>query len=235
MMSISMSPEELVAVRDYARRMAQRTGEHEGELNALVGAAEGVTRHASALSFALAEAQIDAGEARRLCADHVNRSAAHTDAVRRACVKAREQHVTASRLVAKVGADGPGADPASSRRTTAVLVVDDTEDVRDLVALILRDAGFVVRTAANGLEALIAAYEMQPAVIVMDMTMPVLDGLEATRLIKATEGIREAKVIAFTGNASVPEDLVERGFVAIVAKPALPDVVLAAVQSAASL
>jgi CheY-like chemotaxis protein len=41
-----------------------------------------------------------------------------------------------------------------------------------MVALVLRDAGFLVRTAVNGLEALMAAYEMQPAVIVMDMTMP---------------------------------------------------------------
>ena len=86
-----------------------------------------------------------------------------------------------------------------------MLVVDDIQDVRDLVAYVLRDAGFLVRTAVNGLEALIAAYEMQPAVIVMDVTMPVLDGIEATRLIKATEGIREAKVIAYTGNASIPE------------------------------
>jgi len=43
-----------------------------------------------------------------------------------------------------------------------------------------------VRTAANGVEALIAAHEMRPAVIVMDVTMGVLDGIEATRLIKAT-------------------------------------------------
>ena len=53
-----------------------------------------------------------------------------------------------------------------------------------------------MRTAVNGLDALIAAYEMKPSVIVMDVTMPVLDGLEATRLIKAAEELREAKVIA---------------------------------------
>jgi CheY-like chemotaxis protein len=69
----------------------------------------------------------------------------------------------------------------------------------------------------------------------MDVTMPVLDGLEATRLIKAAEGLREAKVIAYTGNASIPEAWVERWFVAIVPKSSTPDVVVAAVQHAAGL
>jgi CheY-like chemotaxis protein len=115
-----------------------------------------------------------------------------------------------------------------------VLVVDDVEDIRDLIALVLRNAGFVVRTAVNGLEGLLTAYEMRPDVIVMDLTMPVLNGLEATRLIKATEATRESRVIAYTGNASIPPPL-ERWFVAIVSKPSPPDVVLAAVQNAVSL
>jgi two-component system cell cycle response regulator DivK len=119
-------------------------------------------------------------------------------------------------------------------RAAAVLVVDDVEDVRDLVALVLRNAGFVVRTAANGLEGLLTAYEMRPDVIVMDLTMPVLNGLEATRLIKATHATRESKVIAYTGNGSIPP-LLERWFVAIVSKPSPPDVVLAAVQNAVSV
>ena len=232
-MSISMSPEELASVRDHARRMLKRTSEHEYDLNTLVGAAEGLMRHAASLLEALAAAEIDADEVQWLCAAHVGLCAAHAEAVRRACVRAREQDVAARRLVTRVNAEYADAHPASPVRTTAVLVVDDTQDVRDLVAHVLRDAGFVVRTAVNGLEALIAAYEMQPAVIVMDVTMPVLDGIEATRLIKATEGIREAKVIAYTAQALIPGELVERGFVAIVPKPSPPDVVLAAVQNAA--
>ena len=192
-------------------------------------------RHAAALSVALAAAEIDAAEVRHLCAAQVTRSVEHAEAVRRACVRAREQHVTAHRLVTRVDDESAAESRLARQRATAVLVVDDTEDVRDLVAFVLRDAGFVVRTAANGLEALLAAYEMQPSVIVMDVTMPVLDGIEATRLIKATEGIREAKVIAYTGNVSIPRDLVERGFVAIVPKPSPPEVVLAAVQNAARL
>jgi CheY-like chemotaxis protein len=68
----------------------------------------------------------------------------------------------------------------------------------------------------------------------MDLTMPVLNGLEATRLIKAAHATRESRVIAYTGNGAIPPPL-ERWFVAIVSKPSPPDVVLAAVQNAVSL
>ena len=69
---------------------------------------------------------------------------------------------------------------------------------------------------------------------VMDLTMPVLNGLEATRLIKSTQATRESRIIAYTGNGSIPPPL-ERWFVAIVSKPSPPDVVLAAVQNAVSV
>jgi CheY-like chemotaxis protein len=104
--------------------------------------------------------------------------------------------------------------------------------VPDLIALVLRNAGFVVRTAVNGLEGLLTAYEMRPDVIVMDLAMPVLNGLEATRLIKATQATRESRVIAYTGNGSIPP--LETWFVAIVSKPSPPNIVLAAVQNAVS-
>jgi CheY-like chemotaxis protein len=115
-----------------------------------------------------------------------------------------------------------------------VLVVDDVEDVRELIALVLRNAGFVVRTAANGLEGLLTAYEMRPDVIVMDLTMPVLNGLEATRLLKAAQATRESRVIAYTGNGAIPPPL-ERWFVAVLSKPSPPEVVLEAVQNAVSV
>ena len=79
-----------------------------------------------------------------------------------------------------------------------MLVVDDYHDSREFMSMVLHNAGFIVRTATNGLEAVIAAYEMQPAVIVMDVMMPVLDGVEATRLIKEIDQLRDARVIAYT-------------------------------------
>jgi CheY-like chemotaxis protein len=103
-----------------------------------------------------------------------------------------------------------------------VLVVDDYGDIRDVLARVLQDAGFVVRTAANGLEALIAAYEMRPGVMVMDVSMPVLDGIEATRLIKAGEATRDARVIACTGNPTFDDSRTQTLFAAALRKPATP-------------
>ena len=168
--------------------------------------------------MALPRAETNAEGLSHLCSDQARLSVENAAATVRACVGAREQHVEAYRLYRTID-HGP-AEPHEmlASRAVAVLVVDDVEDVRDLIALVLRSAGFVVRTAVNGLEGLLAAYEMRPDVIVMDVTMPVLNGLEATRLIKATEATRESRVIAYTGSSSIPPPL-ERWFVAIVSKP----------------
>jgi CheY-like chemotaxis protein len=229
-MSSPFSFEHLADIRQGARRMVERSRAHEGDLNQLVDTAEGVARHATALA-ALTRTDTDADGLSRLCADQARLSVENAAATVRACVSARERHVEAHRLYSTID---NGHSGERLPRAAAVLVVDDVEDVRDLVALVLRNAGFVVRTAVNGLEGLLTAYEMRPDVIVMDLTMPVLNGLEATRLIKATEATRESRVIAYTGNGSIPPPL-ERWFVAIVAKPSPPDVVLAAVQHAVSL
>src|SRR5689334_13138572 len=93
----------------------------------------------------------------------------------------QDAQLLASRLLQRLDGDG------RPKRPNAVLIADDYGDVRELLARVLEEAGFVVRTAANGLEAFLAAYEMRPAVIVMDLSMPVLDGIDATRLIKAVE------------------------------------------------
>jgi DNA-binding NarL/FixJ family response regulator len=71
--------------------------------------------------------------------------------------------------------------------STKVLLVDDVEQVRwDLrTALSLSDELEIVGEAANGLEAIRLTETLRPAVILMDLEMPVLDGYEATRLIKA--------------------------------------------------
>jgi len=232
-MSNPFSVEHLADIRVGARRMVDRTRAHEGELNDLVDMAEGVARQATALAVALTRADTDADGLCRLCSDQARLSVENAEATVRACVGAHEQHVEAHHLYSTIDSEPAHADEMLASRAAAVLVVDDVEDVRDLVALVLRDAGFVVRTAVNGLEGLLIAYEMRPDVIVMDLTMPVLNGLEATRLIKATQATRESRVIAYTGHGSIPPPL-ERWFVSIVSKPSPPDVVLAAVQNAVS-
>jgi two-component system, cell cycle response regulator DivK len=233
-MSSPFSSAELAHIRDDARHMVEGIRDHRCHLDGLVQTAEGVARQANLLSVALAHADVDLHELQRLCSDQVHRTAENAKATVRACVSAREQQVTAHRLHTRIGYDSEDLDELAASRPTAVLVVDDVQDVRELVAIVLRNAGFAVRTAVNGLEALLTAYEMRPAVIVMDLEMPVLNGIEATRLIKASEATRESRVIAYTGNGSIspPSD---RWFVAVVPKPSPPNAVLEAVQHACRL
>ncbi|WP_017652796.1 PAS domain S-box protein [Fortiea contorta] len=84
-----------------------------------------------------------------------------------------------------------------------ILVVDDARDSRILVVKLLTSVGFAVREATNGEEAIAQWLEWQPHLIFMDMRMPVMDGYEATRIIKTTE-IEYQKhpiIIALTANA----------------------------------
>jgi hypothetical protein len=174
-MSLRFVSEQLADLRHDAQLLIERAGDQQGQLEALVAATEGDLRQAVA-AVAQAADDLDVGDVRQLLSGQLERSAAGAAAAKRLLAGAHQPH--------------------------AVLVVDDYGDVRDVLAGILEDAGFLVQTAGNGLEALIAAYEMRPRVIVMDVSMPVLDGIEATRLIKAGETTRDARVIAYTGNPS---------------------------------
>jgi len=79
-----------------------------------------------------------------------------------------------------------------------VMVVDDSADIRELMRLQLMQLGYRVAEAANGREAVDAVGRECPALILMDITMPILDGLEATRLIREMADICGLVIIAFT-------------------------------------
>jgi len=229
-MSFPFASERLANVRQDAQLLVERAGDQERQLEALVTAGEADLGHAEAAVSHAADC-LSVDEVRRLLAGQLERSAAGAAGARRLLVGAHRQHAAACRLMQQFD----GEDDDCGRCPNTVLVVDDYGDVRELLMRVLEDAGFVVRTAANGLEALLAAYEMRPGVIVMDVSMPVLDGIEATRLIKAVEVIRHARVIAYTGNPSFDANPARRLFAAVLQKPATPDVVVAAVQHAAAL
>lgn len=229
--------EQLGTIRDEARLLVQRAGDHEHDLQALVAAADLHVRHAEdALSDALDVTQAGVNHLQARLSSQLQRT--HDDAftVRQLCTDAHEQRVAAGLLLTHLDRGVSTAQHAEQRfRRDAVLVVDDYGDVRELIAEVLRNAGFVVRTAVNGLEGLLAAYEMRPAVIVMDFAMPVLDGLEATRLIKASEAMRQARVIAYTSTPPQSNSVVEKLFAGVLEKPATPTAVLTMVQHVASL
>ena len=83
-------------------------------------------------------------------------------------------------------------------RRRTILVVDDSNDNLVLVSLAMQDRGFRVVTASNGEEAVNTARIAGPDLILMDIAMPHLDGLEATRRIRDTEGFEHLPIIALT-------------------------------------
>ncbi len=90
-----------------------------------------------------------------------------------------------------------------------ILVVDDTEFNRDLVVQLLAD-DFEIIIAENGAEAVEKTQERRPDLILMDLGMPVLDGCEATRRLKANDDLRHIPIIAVTSHAMVGDEIEAR-------------------------
>ncbi len=114
----------------------------------------------------------------------------------------------------------------SAEASPFVLVVDDFPDNREMYAEYLSFAGFRVEVATNGQEALERAFSECPDLIVMDLSLPVLDGWEATRRLKADPRTKSVPVIALTGHALAGHSQGARdaGCDGFLAKPCLPQV-----------
>ena len=109
-----------------------------------------------------------------------------------------------------------------------VLLVDDHAEGREGCALLLRQAGFRVATAINGLDGMVKALSLLPDVIVMDLAMPDLDGLDCTRQLAASSRTRDIPVIVLTAHAT-PEaraSAVAAGCRAFLVKPFLPSLLI---------
>ncbi len=112
--------------------------------------------------------------------------------------------------------------PPDERATMMALVVEDAEEAYELVADLLADHGFSVVGASNGIDAVSSAVALLPDVILMDLSLPVMGGLEATRLLKADPRTREIPIIAVTGHHNFLSLAREAGCDAFVAKPFTP-------------
>lgn len=106
-----------------------------------------------------------------------------------------------------------------------VLLVDDYPDAREMYSEYLQFSGFDVVEAANGMEALQSAIDRSPDIILMDLSLPVMDGWEATRRLKADERTASIPVVALTGHAlaGISEGAKRAGCDAFVTKPCLPE------------
>ena len=79
-----------------------------------------------------------------------------------------------------------------------ILVVDDSADNLSMISLDLQQQGYRVVTASNGEDAITVATQMLPNLILMDINLPTLDGLGATRRIRENESLRDVPVVAIT-------------------------------------
>jgi CheY-like chemotaxis protein len=106
-----------------------------------------------------------------------------------------------------------------------VLLVDDYPDAREMYSEYLEFSGFDVVEAGNGMEALQRAVDASPDIILMDLSLPVMDGWEATRRLKADQRTKAIPVVALTGHAlaGISEGARQAGCDAFVTKPCLPE------------
>ena len=122
---------------------------------------------------------------------------------------------------------------ASSAASQLIVVADDDEDVRELIEFRLTRAGYEVISGKNGEEALGLIRSRHPALAVLDIMMPKLDGYEVTRQLRSDPGLDRIPVILLT--ASVQEAAVTKGFEAgaddYMKKPFSPQELLARVRS----
>jgi CheY-like chemotaxis protein len=105
-----------------------------------------------------------------------------------------------------------------------ILVVDDYQDAREMYAEYLQFSGFRVAEASNGNEALERAFALKPDLILMDLSLPGMDGWEATRQLKSDERTRHIPVVALTGHAleAHSRSAKEAGCDAFIVKPCMP-------------
>ncbi len=109
-----------------------------------------------------------------------------------------------------------------------VLVVDDFQDNREMFAEFLSISGFRVAQAVNGREALERAFALLPDAILMDLSLPEVDGWEATRRLKRDPRTAHIPVVALTGHvlADHAREARDAGCDGFLAKPCLPEVLV---------
>jgi two-component system cell cycle response regulator DivK len=113
-----------------------------------------------------------------------------------------------------------------------VLIVDDAPDNREAYAEYLRFRGFRTLEAATGADAIEQARENRPDVILLDLRLPDIDGLEVSRYVRAEKTLQQAKIIAVSA-AVFPADVADAlrsGCHVFLQKPCLPDTLVAEIE-----
>jgi CheY-like chemotaxis protein len=113
-----------------------------------------------------------------------------------------------------------------------VLLVEDDEDNRIIYATVLRHVGYEVIEALDGMQAIALARSVQPDLILMDISIPGIDGWDATRILRQDPETSAIPIIALTAHA-LPGDrekAMQLGFASYLSKPVEPSTVVAEVR-----
>jgi CheY-like chemotaxis protein len=105
-------------------------------------------------------------------------------------------------------------------RDRTILIVEDSDDARYFMRLALEDLGYLIVEAENGAKAVEVAQTERPDIILMDLSLPILDGIAATEKIRKCEGLEGVPVVAVTAHQETDfRGAKAAGFVAYVTKP----------------
>lgn len=110
----------------------------------------------------------------------------------------------------------------SEKNMKKILIVDDSKEIRHLVKTTLEMNDYIVFEAPNGVKAVESARKIKPDVIIMDLMMPGLDGVEATRQIKNDPETKDCQVIILTGSDHDREKGISAGACDFFIKPFSP-------------
>lgn len=113
-----------------------------------------------------------------------------------------------------------------------ILVVDDANFMRMQCSKVLRSGGHDVTEAVDGADAVIKYREVHPDLVLMDVTMPVMDGIEAVKAIRGESPDARIIMVSATGQQSMVMSAIEAGALDFVLKPFQPQRLLQAVQTA---
>lgn len=114
-----------------------------------------------------------------------------------------------------------------------ILVVDDNKDSADSLAMVLKAMGYEVRTAYDGQEGVEAAQSFHPQVVLLDLSMPRLDGYQAARRIRQQPGGKDMVLIALSGWCQEDDRrrCEQAGFDRHLAKPVEPEALQSLVEN----
>jgi len=122
-------------------------------------------------------------------------------------------------------------EESKSGLSKKILIVDDNQDSRELVVKILKARGYQMIEAVDGKEALEKAASEKPDLILMDRSLPKIDGYEVTRRLKGREEFKDIPIVALTAHAMTGdrEKALEAGCDGYISKPidvrALPELI----------